>query len=31
VKSMHTAEAARGRGVGAALLAHIVAHARAQG
>jgi putative acetyltransferase len=31
VKSMHTAEAARGRGVGAALLAHIVAHARAHG
>ena len=31
LKSMHTAEAARGRGVGAALLAHIVAHARAAG
>ena len=31
VKSMHTAEAARGRGVGSALLRHIVAAARARG
>lgn len=31
VKSMHTAEALRGRGVGSALLRHIVAHARARG
>ena len=31
VKSMHTAVAARGRGVGAALLRHIVAAARARG
>jgi len=31
VKSMHTQEAARGRGVGAAMLAHIIAAARAKG
>ena len=31
VKSMHTAEAARGRGVGSAILRHIVAAARARG
>lgn len=31
VKSMHTAEAMRGRGVGAAILRHIVAEARARG
>jgi putative acetyltransferase len=31
VKSMHTAEAARRRGVGAALLRHIVGQARAMG
>ena len=31
VKSMHTAEAARGRGVGSAMLRHIVAAARASG
>lgn len=31
VKSMHTAEAARGRGVGAAILRHIIAAARARG
>ena len=31
VKSMHTAEVARGRGVGAAMLEHIVAAARARG
>ena len=31
IKSMHTAEAARGRGVGSAMLAHIVAAARARG
>ncbi len=31
VKSMHTAEAARGRGVGSALLRQIVATARARG
>ena len=31
IKSMHTAEAARGRGVGSALLGHIVAAARARG
>ena len=31
VKSMHTAEAARGRGVGSALLRHIVAQARERG
>ena len=31
VKSMHTAEAVRGRGVGSALLRHIVAAARARG
>ena len=31
IKSMHTAEAARGRGVGSALVRHIVAEARARG
>jgi putative acetyltransferase len=31
VKSMHTQEAARGRGVGAAMLGHIIAAARARG
>lgn len=31
VKSMHTAEAARGRGVGSAMLRHIVDAARARG
>jgi putative acetyltransferase len=31
IKSMHTAEAARGRGVGSALLRHIVGAARAAG
>jgi putative acetyltransferase len=31
VKSMHTAEAARGRGVGSAMLQHIIAMARARG
>jgi putative acetyltransferase len=31
VKSMHTAEAARRRGVGAALLRHVMAEARAMG
>ncbi len=31
VKSMHTAESARRRGVGAALLAHVIAEARARG
>jgi putative acetyltransferase len=31
VKSMHTAEAARGRGVGTAMLRHIMAEARARG
>jgi len=31
IKSMHTAEAARGRGVGSALLRHIMAEARAAG
>ena len=31
VKSMHTAESARGRGVGSAMLAHIVRAARARG
>lgn len=31
VKSMHTAEAVRGRGAGSAMLAHIIAAARAQG
>jgi putative acetyltransferase len=31
VKSMHTAEAARGRGVGSAMLRHIIAAARARG
>lgn len=31
LKSMHTAEAARGRGVGSALLRHIMAAARAHG
>ena len=31
VKSMHTAEAARGRGVGSAVLRHIIAEARARG
>jgi putative acetyltransferase len=30
VKSMHTAEAVRGRGVGAALLRHIIAHAESR-
>ena len=31
LKSMHTAEAARGRGVGAAIVAHLVALARERG
>ncbi len=31
VKSMHTAEAMRGRGAGSAMLGHIVATARARG
>ena len=31
VKSMHTAESARGRGVGSAMLRHIMAAARARG
>lgn len=31
LKSMHTREAARGRGVGSALLAHILAEAKARG
>ncbi len=31
VKSMHTAEAARGRGIGAAMLRHIIAAARGAG
>lgn len=31
VKSMHTAEAVRGRGVGGAMLRHIIAEARARG
>lgn len=31
VKSMHTAEAARGRGVGTAMLRHIIAAARGRG
>jgi len=31
IKSMHTAEAARGRGVGSAMLRHIMAAARARG
>jgi phosphoglycolate phosphatase len=31
VKSMHTAQAARGQGVGAAMLRHIIAAARAEG
>lgn len=31
VKSMHTAESMRGRGVGSAMLRHIVAEARARG
>jgi putative acetyltransferase len=31
VKSMHTEEAARGRGVGSAMLRHIMAAARARG
>jgi putative acetyltransferase len=31
VKSMHTAESARGRGIGSALLRHIMAAARARG
>lgn len=31
VKSMHTAEALRGRGIGSALLRHVVAEARARG
>jgi putative acetyltransferase len=31
IKSMHTAEAARGRGVGSALLRQIIAAARARG
>jgi putative acetyltransferase len=31
VKSMHTAEAARGRGVGSAILRHIIAVSRARG
>ena len=31
VKSMHTAEGARGRGVGSAVLRHIIAEARARG
>jgi putative acetyltransferase len=31
IKSMHTAEGARNKGVGAAMLAHIIAEARAMG
>ena len=31
IKSMHTAEAARGRGVGSALVRHILAQARGHG
>jgi putative acetyltransferase len=31
IKSMHTAEAARGRGVGSAMVRHIIAAARAMG
>jgi len=31
VKSMHTAQAARGRGIGSAMLAHIIAAARSAG
>jgi len=31
IKSMHTVEAARGRGVGSALVRHIMAEARARG
>lgn len=31
VKSMHTAEGVRGRGIGSALLRHIIAHARTLG
>ena len=31
IKSMHTAEAARGRGIGSALVRHIMAEARARG
>jgi putative acetyltransferase len=31
IKSMHTAEAARGRGVGSAILRHIITEARAAG
>lgn len=31
IKSMHTAEAARGRGIGQAMLAHLIALARARG
>jgi len=31
IKSMHTAEAARGRGIGSAMLRHIVAQAEARG
>jgi putative acetyltransferase len=31
IKSMHTAEAARGRGVGSALVAHLVSVARSRG
>ncbi len=31
VKSMHTAQAARGRGVGGAILEHLLEHARAKG
>lgn len=31
IKSMHTAEAARGRGVGRAMLRHLLAEARARG
>ncbi|WP_233252638.1 GNAT family N-acetyltransferase [Maritimibacter sp. 55A14] len=31
LKSMHTAEAARGRGFGAAMLRHLIGEARAQG
>ena len=31
VKSMHTAEAARGKGVGGALLGHVIAIARSRG
>ncbi|MEO1275136.1 MAG: GNAT family N-acetyltransferase [Pseudomonadota bacterium] len=31
IKSMHTAAEARGRGIGAALLSHILSEARARG